>query len=58
MKAFDRDRAVEAQQDAINLLEEAHKMTIILSSRYQQTLRRYHERKIRGRILEVSDLVL
>ena len=28
------------------------------SAHYQQTLRRYHERKIRERILEVSDLIL
>ena len=33
-------------------------MTVIRSACYQQTLRRYHERKIRGRILEVGDLVL
>ena len=58
VKAFDRDRAVEAQQDAVDLLEEARKTTVIRSARYQQTLRRYHERKIRGRILEVGDLVL
>ena len=32
--------------------------TIIRSARYQQTLRRYHNRKIRGRILEAGDLVL
>jgi len=49
---------VEAQQDMVDLLKEAHEMTIICSARYQQTLRRYHERKIRGRILEVGDLVL
>ena len=56
--AFDRDRAAEARQDAVDLLEEAREMTVIRSTRYQQTLRRYHKRKIRGRILEVSDLVL
>ena len=33
-------------------------MTVIRSARYQQTLRRYHERKIRGRILEVGNLML
>ena len=33
-------------------------MTIIRSAHYQQTLHRYNERKIRGRILEVGDLVL
>ena len=58
VKAFDRDRAAEAQQDAVNLLEEACETTVIRSTRYQQTLRRYHERKIRGRILKVGDLVL
>ena len=58
VKAFDRDRDMEAQQDTDDLLEEAREMAIIHSARYQQTLCRYHERKIRGRILEVSDLVL
>ena len=42
----------------VDLLEEACEMTVIHSARYQQTLRRYHERKIRGRIHEVGDLVL
>ena len=58
VKAFDRDRATEAQQDVVDLLEEAREMTVIRSVHYQQTLHRYHERKIRGRILEVGDLVL
>ena len=58
VKAFDHDRATEAQQDTVDLLEEAREATVICSARYQQTLRRYHERKIRGRILEVDDLVL
>jgi len=34
VKAFDHDRAIEAQQDTVNLLEEAHEMTIIRSARY------------------------
>ena len=58
VKAFDRDRAMEAQQDMVDLLEEARETIIIRSARYQQTLHRYHERKIRGRILEVRDLML
>lgn len=57
-RAFDPDRAMEAQQDAIDLLEEARQMTLICSARYQQTLCRYHGRKIRGRTLKVGDLVL
>ena len=58
VKAFNDDRAMEAQQDAVDLLEEAHETTVIYSARYQQTLRRYHESKIRRRILEVGDLIL
>ena len=58
VKAFDRDRAAETQQDAVDLLDEARKTTVTHSACYQQTLHRYHERKIRGRILEVDDLVL
>ena len=58
VKAFDRNRATKAQQDAVDLLKEARETTVIRSARYQQTLRRYHERKIRGRILKVSDLIL
>ena len=38
---FDRDQATEAQQDAVELLEEAHETTVIRFARYQQTLRRY-----------------
>ena len=34
VKAFDCDRAVEAQQDAVDLLKEAHETTIIRSARY------------------------
>ena len=58
VKAFDCDQTMEAQQDTVNLLKETREMTVIRSARYQQTLRRYHERKIRGRILKVGDFVL
>ena len=58
VKAFDHDRAIEAQQDVVDLLKEARETTVIRSARYQQTLHRYHKRKIRWRILEVGDLVL
>ena len=58
VKAFDRDRAAEAQQDVVDLLKKACETTVIRFARYQQTLHRYRERKIRGRILKVRDLVL
>ena len=34
VKAFDCDRATEAQQDAVDLLEEACETTVIHSARY------------------------
>jgi hypothetical protein len=33
-------------------------MALVRTARYQQTLHRYHERKIRGTTREVGDLVL
>ena len=42
----------------VDLLDEARKMTVIRFARYQQTLRRYHERKLRGWVLKVEDLML
>jgi hypothetical protein len=49
---------VEAQQDVVNLLEEVRETALVRSASYQQTLRRYHEKKVQGRTLEVSELVL
>ena len=34
VKAFDHDRATEAQQDAFDLLKEAYEMIVIRSARY------------------------
>lgn len=56
--AFDPERAEESQREAVDLLEEAQEIAVLRSARYQQTVRRYHERRIRGRTLEVGDMVL
>ena len=58
VKAFDPMMAAEAQRDAMEVLEEARLATLHRSARCQQTLRRYHERRIRERTLQVEDLVL
>ena len=58
VKAFDPTTAAESQRDAMEVLEEARLATLHRSARYQQTLRRYHERRIRERTLQVGDLVL
>jgi hypothetical protein len=58
VKAFNPDQAAEAQQDVVDLLDEAREMALVHSASYQQTLHRNHERKIQGRTLKVGDLVL
>ena len=58
VKAFDPETVAEAQRDTMEVLEEARLATLHRSARYQQTLRRYHERRIRERTLQVGDLVL
>jgi hypothetical protein len=42
----------------IDVLEEKRLNTIIQSARYQQTLRRYHDKAVRHRSFAVGDLVL
>jgi len=42
----------------MEVLEEARLAALHRSARYQQTLRRYHKRCIRERMLQVGDLVL
>ena len=58
VKAFDPAMASEAQRDAMEVLEEARLATLLRSACYQQTLRRYHKRRIRERTLQVGDLLL
>jgi transposase InsO family protein len=42
----------------VDILEEERLNTVIQSARYQQTLRRYHDKAIRHRSFAVGDLVL
>ena len=42
----------------LDLLEEARELTLSRSAIYQQSLRRYHSRKIRPRVFREGDLVL
>ena len=50
--------AIEAQEDDVNLLEEARELTASRSAIYQQNLRRYHSRKVNPRVFREGDLVL
>jgi hypothetical protein len=46
------------REDSLDQLEEARDMALLHSTRYQQSLRRYHARGVRSRDLQVGDLVL
>jgi hypothetical protein len=46
------------REDSLNQLKEARDMALLHSTRYQQSLRRYHARGVRSRDLQVGDLVL
>jgi hypothetical protein len=52
------DEAEETRLEDIDVLEEERLNTIIQSARYQQTLRRYHDKAMRHRSFTVGDLVL
>jgi transposase InsO family protein len=57
-KAYD-DRSNQAsREDSLDQLEEARDVALLHSARYQQSLRRYHARRVRPRGLQVGDLVL
>ena len=45
-------------QDAVDLLEEEQEMALIRSTIYQQDMRRFHARNVRGRAFQEGDLVL
>jgi hypothetical protein len=45
-------------EEALDHLDEARDVALLHSARYQQALRSYHSRHIRGRALNVRDLVL
>ena len=54
----EEEEAKQARQDAIDLLEEEREMALIRSTIYQQDLRRFHARNMRGRAFQEGDLVL
>jgi len=58
LKAYNEQSNKETQENAVDQLEEARDMALLNSSRYQQKLRRYHDKHVRKRDLNVGDLVL
>jgi hypothetical protein len=54
-KAYDNQTS---REDSLDKMEEARDVALLHSARYQQSLRRYHARRIRPRGFQVGDLVL
>jgi transposase InsO family protein len=57
-KAYDDQSNQTSREDSLDQLEEARDMALLHSARYQQSLRRYHARRVRPPGFQVGDLVL
>jgi hypothetical protein len=57
-KAYDDQSYQTSRDDSLDQLEEARDVALVHSARYQQSLRRYHARRVRLRGFQVGDLVL
>ena len=58
LKAYSEQANTVAREDSLDQLEEACDVALFKSAKYQQTLRRYHDKYVRKRDLNVGDLVL
>jgi hypothetical protein len=58
IRAYDEWGNQTTYKEALDQLDEARDVALLHSARYQQALRRYHSRHIRGRALNIGDLVL
>jgi hypothetical protein len=56
--AYVEEDADRALADAQDLLDEARDVALVRSAVYQQSLRNYHSRRVRGRSFESGNLVL
>ncbi|XP_052156419.1 uncharacterized protein LOC127774186 [Oryza glaberrima] len=55
---YDEANQDDIRRDDLDYLEERRRLAALCAARYQQSLRRYHQRHVRARSLQVSDLVL
>jgi hypothetical protein len=58
LKAYNEKNNDATREDALDQLEEACDVALLHSARYQQSLRRYHDKHVRRRDLNIGDLVL
>lgn len=57
-QAYNDERQTTDAQLNNDLLDEVRKAIVVKSAKYQQDLRRYHDRQVRARSFNVGDLVL
>jgi hypothetical protein len=58
LKAYNEKNNDATREDALDQFEEARDVALLHSTRYQQSLRRYHDKHVRRRDLNVGDMVL
>jgi hypothetical protein len=56
--AYDETTSTEALQDDVDALDEARDVALARATQYQQSLRNYHNSRVRLRSFVVGDLVL
>jgi hypothetical protein len=57
-KAYDDRSNQTSREDSLDQLEDAWDVALLHSARYQQSLRRFHARRVRPQGFQVGDLVL
>jgi hypothetical protein len=58
IRAYDKQVNQTIREEALDQLDEARDVALLHLARYQQALRRYHSRHVRGRVLSIRDLLL
>ena len=58
IRAYEEQGAEASHEDAMDQLDEACDVALLLSAKYQQALRWYHSRSVRGRAFYIGDLAL
>jgi hypothetical protein len=58
VKTYDEATQDQLRREDIDLVDERRWQSAIKNAHYRQTLRRYHQRFVRSRELQVDDLVL
>jgi hypothetical protein len=58
VKAYDNQGNQASLEDTVDQLEEARDVALLHLAKYQQALRRYHQRRVQDRAFNVGHLVL